>query len=590
MARSEKVSYWRGKSKTLPTTGISGRILFEEDTGNVYLEYNNFNTTTNAWEISRRRLTDTDKFNISGGSFTGPVYLVQNPALPLEAATKKYVDDVDEKASTHINNSVIHITNDERFYWNNKVDQVEEMGLSHNDFTDSYKQKLEDVSEDATSTSFVPIQTDGVAIGTITIDSRSYTIYAPEPHDITGNASTADELKTTRYIDGVGFDGSYDIVHYTQCSSFYDDPIKSVYLADFLLDTGSRIYVEFINENEADNVQLKVNDYDPYPITYGGSQEDVVLKTGTYCFIVSPNEETDYCFEMVRAIDTNNVYTLVTTENNGLMRANDYETFLEIRDIIEDIEGQFHLVPATKYTLGGVIVGEGLSVEEDGLVSIDIDWRNDLPQFEGAIDSSSGETTSIIPNSQELSIEDQSGLDPTYSFDSEENEIVASLFDSESVGLVDKILWSREWIGIYDPEEFSKLQITNISQMAVKVDFEGMLIDRSPDPGESSIQIASGATQTLNVYRTSDPETQELYENFTIKIYSLVDDDNDLQTLHTSLEFKDIPSPREGRDGEAGIVPAPMEGQATYYLCGDGTWEPFEEFTDEEINTILDGA
>jgi len=79
MARAEKVSYWRGKSTSMPDDFISGRLLYQEDTGDVYLEYREFDTESSAsGEIVRRKLTDTSKFDISGGGFTGPVILSTN--------------------------------------------------------------------------------------------------------------------------------------------------------------------------------------------------------------------------------------------------------------------------------------------------------------------------------------------------------------------------------------------------------------------------------------------------------------------------------------------------------------------------------
>ena len=49
--------------------------------------------------------------------------------------------------ATHTNNNLIHITDEERQAWNNKVSPVEGKGLSTNDFTNEYKQKLDDLRD-----------------------------------------------------------------------------------------------------------------------------------------------------------------------------------------------------------------------------------------------------------------------------------------------------------------------------------------------------------------------------------------------------------------------------------------------------------
>ena len=49
--------------------------------------------------------------------------------------------------ATHTNNNLIHITDEERQAWNNKVSPEEGKGLSTNDFTNEYKQKLDDLRD-----------------------------------------------------------------------------------------------------------------------------------------------------------------------------------------------------------------------------------------------------------------------------------------------------------------------------------------------------------------------------------------------------------------------------------------------------------
>ena len=305
MARSEKVSYWRGNHATIPSNGISGRIMMEEDTGDCFLEFNWFNPETGAWEIKRKQLTDNRKFDIAGGLYTGPVVLAMQPEeaetiisetglgwpIPQIAATKQYVDNVDDKLFMHAEDSSVHLgmhdeNKTEREYWNNKVDSEEGKGLSTNDFTNIYRSKLDGISKDANKAEFELDETIAetdlanlVPLGTITITNSvktpkdpipggeeydpdnpehytlsenqiNYVIYAPRVTDIEGNAETATTLKDARLIDGISFDGSKDVSHYGICNTSGTDSIKYVDIDDYIESDKSSIYVKFGNEDE----------------------------------------------------------------------------------------------------------------------------------------------------------------------------------------------------------------------------------------------------------------------------------------------------------------------------------------------------
>ena len=75
----------------------------------------------------------------------------------------------------------------------------------------------------------------------------------------TGNSATATTLKTARYIDGVSFDGSADIVHYGTCSTAAGTAAKTVSCTGYALKTGGRILVKFTNTNTAASATLNVN-------------------------------------------------------------------------------------------------------------------------------------------------------------------------------------------------------------------------------------------------------------------------------------------------------------------------------------------
>ena len=103
---NEKVSYWRGAHDTIPKDITPGRILFEEDTGDVFLDYRDYGTG----ELIRVQLTDNTKFDIAGGTFTGPVILYREPEEDMEATPKHYVDAVKKNLDDHADDNDIHVT------------------------------------------------------------------------------------------------------------------------------------------------------------------------------------------------------------------------------------------------------------------------------------------------------------------------------------------------------------------------------------------------------------------------------------------------------------------------------------------------
>ena len=372
MARSEKVSYWRGKHATIPTNRISGRILVEEDTGDLFLEYNDFNKTTGIWEVVRKQLTDSRKFNTSGGVYQGPVVLYMHPdevkqyieengldwSIDHIAATKHYVDNVKSDLNSHVEDSSMHIgTHDgivsEREYWNSKVDSRQGYGLSENNFSRSDKQKLDKIPQDASVVKYTQELTDGQRIGTIQIDGQLIEIYAPKSGDFTGNAISATKLETPRLIDGIKFDGSKNIIHYGKCISEASSEIKIVSIEGFDLAVGAKITVQFLNDNTADDVKLQISDSESYPIYYKNSPIDKTkLVSGLYEFVY-----TGQSYELVKSICDISEISVATENTNGLMSSDDKKTLKSMSDKLSTIDpnaNNYTLPIATNEGLGGV--------------------------------------------------------------------------------------------------------------------------------------------------------------------------------------------------------------------------------------------
>lgn len=94
---------------------------------------------------------------------------------------------------------------------------------------------------------------------------------------ITAPAPKAEKLSTTRYIDGVAFNGTANIEHHGVCITAADEAEKTVSIAgtnNFLLTTGAKIVVRFTKENTTANPTLNVDSTGAKPIYYQGKPLD----------------------------------------------------------------------------------------------------------------------------------------------------------------------------------------------------------------------------------------------------------------------------------------------------------------------------
>ena len=88
---------------------------------------------------------------------------------------------------------------------------------------------------------------------------------------LSGNATTATTLATTRTIDGINFNGSTNIVHYGTCSTAAATVAKTVAVSGFVLEVGATATVKFSYSNNASNPTLNVNSTGAKPIYYNGA-------------------------------------------------------------------------------------------------------------------------------------------------------------------------------------------------------------------------------------------------------------------------------------------------------------------------------
>ena len=88
-------------------------------------------------------------------------------------------------------------------------------------------------------------------------DSRHRTWYVV-------SSSGSSNLYTARTVDGVSFDGSANVTHYDTCYTASDTAEKTVSVPGFVLETGARVTVNFLESNTAANPTLNVHNGSAY--------------------------------------------------------------------------------------------------------------------------------------------------------------------------------------------------------------------------------------------------------------------------------------------------------------------------------------
>ena len=127
-----------------------------------------------------------------------------------------------------------------------------------------------------------------------------------------GSASSADvavKLKTSRAIDGVGFDGTKNIIHYAVCSTAAATAAKTVNLTGFVLEIGARILVRFDTTNTAVGPTLNVNGTGAKAIRYKNATvtASVLAAKSTREFVYD-----GAYWQIVGDLDSNTTYAVFT--------------------------------------------------------------------------------------------------------------------------------------------------------------------------------------------------------------------------------------------------------------------------------------
>lgn len=186
---SSKVDKIEGKQLSTEdyTTKEKSKLAGIQERANNYVHPISHSATIITEDASHRFISDTERVNWNDANSKKHTH--SNKSI-LDTITQIIIDKWNS-AVEHITDSIKHITKEERTLWNtvsNKVDKVTGKGLSTNDFTSTYKSKLDNLSKNdvglgnLTNDSQVKRSEMGVASGVATLDSKGVNVQAPKAH------------------------------------------------------------------------------------------------------------------------------------------------------------------------------------------------------------------------------------------------------------------------------------------------------------------------------------------------------------------------------------------------------------------------
>ena len=175
-----------------------------------------------------------------------------------------------------------------------------------------------------------------------------------------GTISKANQLTTSRAIDGVNFNGTAAITHYGTCSTAAATAAKTVALTGFALVTGARIVVKFTATNTAANPTLNVNGTGAKAIFYRGAaiSAGYLAANRVYEFVY---DGTNYV--LIGDLDTNTTYSAaggITLSGNQFKHTNNVTAGTAQGDASKTLAyGGTFTIPTVTYDANGHITAKG---------------------------------------------------------------------------------------------------------------------------------------------------------------------------------------------------------------------------------------
>lgn len=175
-----------------------------------------------------------------------------------------------------------------------------------------------------------------------------------------GTISKANQLTTSRAIDGVNFNGTAAITHYGTCSTAAATAAKTVALTGFALVTGARIVVKFTATNTAANPTLNVNGTGAKAIFYRNAaiSAGYLAANRVYEFVY---DGTNYV--LIGDLDTNTTYSAaggITLSGNQFKHTNNVTAGTAQGDASKTLAyGGTFTIPTVSYDANGHITAKG---------------------------------------------------------------------------------------------------------------------------------------------------------------------------------------------------------------------------------------
>lgn len=187
---------------------------------------------------------------------------------------------------------------------------------------------------------------------------------------ISGNAGTATKWRTTRYVDGLGMDGSADRTRYATCSTAAATAAKTVNVTGFKLVTGALVAVRFTVTNTASSPTLNVNGTGAKAIRYRNAaiSAGYLAANRTYFFVY----DNSY-YQLVGDIDTqrsvaSDAEVTAGTNNSNVITPLRLKTFMQTRTEWSSKSRTADVAANTEFTICSYVVGsKKLNVFLNGL-------------------------------------------------------------------------------------------------------------------------------------------------------------------------------------------------------------------------------
>lgn len=238
--------------------------------------------TTDGWDNLGGSVDLSDYYNKSE---------IDTKVSTINTSISTKVDQTD--FNDHVNNTTVHITQQERESWNDKADKDVATNKTDGLMSAEDKSKLENIEVGAQKNTITGVKGDAETsyrTGNVNITKANIGLgNVDNTADANKSVKSAATLTTTRKIDGVNFNGSADIVHYAACSTTASTAAKVASCTGFNLVTGARVIVNFSTQNTATSPTLNVSSTGAKALQYQGQAIPALWLYGAIEFVYDGN-------------------------------------------------------------------------------------------------------------------------------------------------------------------------------------------------------------------------------------------------------------------------------------------------------------